>query len=238
VLAGGNGITINDGATATPNTAVVVLRGLDIVGVNPPSNGVSFISGAALHIEDSAIRRFNAAGSFGISFQPAGTSRLYVTNTTITDNGSADGTGGGILIKPQGATGSAQVEMRDVRVLNNATVGMKVETNGNTAPAMTLVAVADSRFSGSPIGVSAIMPSGGSPVDVTIKNALINLNTSVGVAAVGSGSAIVRVSDSMITGNGRAVLSSGGGTVRSYGDNLTEGNVQASSFSGGVLPKN
>src|SRR5919107_3217952 len=29
-LAGGNGITINDALTATPNTAVVYLRGLDI----------------------------------------------------------------------------------------------------------------------------------------------------------------------------------------------------------------
>jgi hypothetical protein len=37
-LAGGNGIVINDSATATPGTIVVYLRGLDIFGVSPPSN--------------------------------------------------------------------------------------------------------------------------------------------------------------------------------------------------------
>src|SRR5205085_8120310 len=45
-LAGGNGITINDSLSATPGTAVVYLRGLDIFGVNPPTNGVRFVSGA------------------------------------------------------------------------------------------------------------------------------------------------------------------------------------------------
>src|SRR3954469_3247997 len=83
VLAGGNGIVVN--ATSTD---IVVLRGLDIFGVNPPSNGVRFIAGGALHIEDCVIRRFNAASSFGISFQPSGASKLFVTNTTITQNGS------------------------------------------------------------------------------------------------------------------------------------------------------
>src|SRR3954469_17857560 len=83
LLAGGNGIVVNAAATD-----VVVLRGLDIFGVNPPSNGVRFIAGGALHIEDCVIRRFNAASSFGISFQPSGASKLFVTNTTITQNGS------------------------------------------------------------------------------------------------------------------------------------------------------
>src|SRR5687767_3216458 len=69
-LAGGNGITVNDSLSATPNTATVFLRGLDIFGVNPPSNGVRFVAGASLVIEDSTIRRFNAANSFGVSFQP------------------------------------------------------------------------------------------------------------------------------------------------------------------------
>src|SRR3954467_11628356 len=41
-LAGGNGITVNDSASATPGTAVVVIRGLDIFGVSPPTHGVRF----------------------------------------------------------------------------------------------------------------------------------------------------------------------------------------------------
>src|SRR4051812_50127462 len=42
VLAGGNGIVVN--ATSTD---VVVLRGLDIFGVNPPTNGVRILVAAA-----------------------------------------------------------------------------------------------------------------------------------------------------------------------------------------------
>src|SRR3569623_1275029 len=64
-LAAGNGSVIN--ALATD---VVVLRGLDLFGVSPPSNGIRFIAGAALHIEDCVIRRINAANSEGVSFAP------------------------------------------------------------------------------------------------------------------------------------------------------------------------
>src|SRR6059058_3465990 len=78
VLAGGNGIVVNAGAADA-----VFLRGLDIFGVNPPTNGVRFIAGGSLHIEDCVIRRFNAAGSYGISFQPSGSSQLFITNSTI-----------------------------------------------------------------------------------------------------------------------------------------------------------
>src|SRR5436853_10926 len=92
-LAGGNGIVVNDSLSATPGTAVVFLRGLDIFGVSPPTNGIRFTSGAVLHVEDTVIRRFNSTNSQGISFQPAGPAELYVTNTIIADN--ANGITGG-----------------------------------------------------------------------------------------------------------------------------------------------
>jgi hypothetical protein len=236
-LAGGNGITVNDSATATPNTAVVYLRGLDIFGVNPPSNGVRFIAGAALHIEDSVIRRFNSAGSFGISFQPGGAAKLYVTNTTVAHNGNVGGTGGGILVQPTGAGGSAKVELSDVRVRDNDGVGLKVDTAGNTSPVGTVVSATRSSFSGSPIGVSANMAAGAPTVQVTVVDSQVTLNTVAGLAAAGTGSAVIRASGNIIFGNQAAVLNSGTGTVRSYGDNLVDGNVAASSFSGVDLTK-
>src|ERR687890_2027000 len=67
-LAGGNGIVVNAGASD-----VVVLRGLDIFGVSPPTHGVRIIAAGAVHIEECVIRRFNSANSFGVSFQPTGT---------------------------------------------------------------------------------------------------------------------------------------------------------------------
>src|SRR3569623_1628780 len=116
-LAAGNGSVIN--ALATD---VVVLRGLDVFGVSPPSNGIRFIAGAALIIEDCVIRRFNAANSNGISFQPSGASKLYVSNSLIADNGNG-ATGGGILVQPTGALGSARVIQKDVRIENTNNYG-------------------------------------------------------------------------------------------------------------------
>src|SRR3712207_230717 len=45
-LAGGNGITVNLPAA----TDVVYIRGLDIFGVSPPSNGIRFIGQGTLHV--------------------------------------------------------------------------------------------------------------------------------------------------------------------------------------------
>jgi hypothetical protein len=116
-LAGGNGIVVNAGAND-----VVYLRGLDIFGVSPPSNGIRFLAGAALHIDDVTIRNFNAANSFGISFVPSATSKLYISNSRISDNGSA-GTGGGINVDP-GAAGKATVFIINTVISNNNGTGI------------------------------------------------------------------------------------------------------------------
>src|SRR5687767_12714399 len=50
-LAGGNGIVVNMPAS----TDVTVIRGLDIFGVNPPTNGVRFVNQGTLHIIESKI---------------------------------------------------------------------------------------------------------------------------------------------------------------------------------------
>src|SRR5688572_3304610 len=113
VLAGGNGIVLNMPAA----TDVAVLRGLDFFGVNPPTNGVRFVNQGTLHIIESKISRFNAAGSFGVSYQPSGASKLFITDTYISENGAA-GNGGGILIRPTGAGGSANVVFNNVTVAN------------------------------------------------------------------------------------------------------------------------
>jgi hypothetical protein len=110
VLAGGNGIVVN--ATASD---IVVLRGLDIFGVNPPTHGVRILVAQAVIIEDCVIRRFNLANSFGISFQPTGTTALYVSNSTISQNGSG-ATGGGIQIQPTGS-GGGRVIVTNSRIL-------------------------------------------------------------------------------------------------------------------------
>jgi len=230
VLAGGNGITVNMPSASD----VTFLRGLDIFGVSPPTHGVRFVNNGTLHIEDCVIRRFNSSGSFGVSAQPSGAAKLYITNTTIAENGNAAAAnGGGILIQPTGATGELKVELSHVRVLNNAGAGLRFDSTGNTNT-NNFVTARWSRFSGNPIGFSANHPAGASFVGAVIIDSMISHNSSVGVTATGGGTATIRVGGTTITANGTGVLSSGGGTVRSYGTNQVNGNTVDGTFVAGA----
>jgi hypothetical protein len=140
-LAGGNGIVVN----AQPGD-VVFLRGLDIFGVNPPANGVHFIAGGALHIDQTIIRRFNSANSYGISFAPTGNSKLYISGSMIADNGNGI-TGGGIGVEP-GPSGTATVFIIDSIISNNA-------GNGIGGAGAATIYVTGTRILGNATGVAA-----------------------------------------------------------------------------------
>ncbi|HEX8571198.1 MAG TPA: hypothetical protein VF759_00450 [Allosphingosinicella sp.] len=237
-LAGGNGITFNMPAT----TDVGFIRGLDIFGVNPPTNGVRFVNNGSLTIEDTTIRRFNASGSFGVSYQPSGASRLYILNSTISDNGNG-ATGGGILIQPTGASGSAKVEMRGVRVVRNANNGIRIDTTGNTAAAGVSVVIHDSEISGHTAnGLQVITALGTSPVSAMVVGASIANNTGTGISASGTGT-LIRVADTTVTGNGSGVVAAGGGQIVSFvnpggnGTNRVIGNSSDGAFTS-TTPQN
>jgi hypothetical protein len=234
-LAAGNGIVINDTTGPTPGASVVVLRGLDIFGVNPPSNGVRITSAGAVHIEDSVIRRFNAANSRGVSFQPSGTTNLYITNTTITDNGSG-GTGGGILIQPTGAGGTSRVVLRNVRVHNNANDALRIDTTGNTSPFGTTVTIAESTFAGSAQGIAVNVPAATTAVVVSLNDSIVANNTTSGITATGT-NARLRVANTTIHGNGTGVVISGGANVNTYGNNRLDGNGSDGSFTLPAIPE-
>ena len=139
VLAGGNGIVVNDSATATPGTIVVYLKGLDIFGVNPPTHGVRFVSGALLIIEDSTIRRFNSSTSAGVSFAPStGSAGLILRNVTVSNNGGGGATAGGVDVRPTGA-GAAGVFIQDSLISNNAGFGISATGNAYVRVANTSI---------------------------------------------------------------------------------------------------
>ena len=230
-LAGGNGIVVNAAAAD-----VVVLRGLDIFGVNPPTNGVRFIAGGALHIEDSTIRRFNATNSFGISFQPSGVSNLFVTRTTITQNGSG-ATGGGINIQPTGA-GVARVVIKDSLIRGNANFGISVNSTGNSGAGIA-VAVENSEISGTN-GTGLAVLQGGAAIFGMVTNSLIAHNSLSGIRADGV-SATFRVGNTTITGNafggGNGVQLLNSARVHTYADNRLDGNAIDGAFTAPSIPK-
>lgn len=229
-----NGIIVNAAASD-----VVYLRGLDINGGTPSAaglNGVRFLNGASLTIEDTVIRNSVSAspGGNGVAFQPAGAARLTIRNTTISNNGAA-GAGSGILIQPSG-TGSAQVTIDNVQIVQNAGVGVLITTNGNTGGATNYVSISDSTISGNQFGVGSISVPGTKNVMTTIANSTISSQTvGYGILSNGAG-AQTRVTGTRINNNVEGIKSSNGGFLISYGDNLLFGNTTDGSWTT-TLPK-
>ena len=230
-LAGGNGIVVNMPAA----TDVTVIRGLDIFGVNPPSNGVRFINQGSLHIEDTVIRRFNAANSFGVSFQPStGVGNLFMNNVSVTNNGNA-ATGGGILVKPTAAA-IARAVIDDVRVQNNSGTGIFVDSTGNTGG--IAVTITDAHVNGT-TGNAIRALRGGSVITVNVIDSTVANNANSGLFADGALS--MRVGNTTITGNGfsggSGVVMANGAQILTYGDNRNDANAVDGAFIAPAIAK-
>ncbi len=211
-----NGVIINAGVND-----VVVLRGLDIDGANNGLNGVRFLAGAALHVQDCVIRNFT---TFGIDFQPSGASKLYVDDSIISDNAPTGATGGGILVKPT-ATGSARAQIHNTR-LQGSRVGLQVEARGNAT-------VTQSVASGN-LAAGYLATSTTTAAILALDDSPATHNVNDGVLASGVG-AFVRMSNMLIFGNNIGANNNGGSIV-SFGNNRILGNATAQT-SGTITPQ-
>jgi hypothetical protein len=234
ILASGTTGVLVNGANVN-----VILRGLTIQGAPPTLpgiNGVRFIQGASLTIEDCIIQNFQAASGRGVSFQPSGAARLTISRTTIVNNGTA-GTGGGILIQPTGAGGNARVHLQDVHVYGNANDAIRVDSTGNTNASSNVVDIQGAAISGSAQGVFVVTVVGSAPNVVNVNDSTIYNNTGAALQTSGA-SAAIRVSGSTLTLNGFATSISGGGSIQSFNDNRTVGNSNPPAFTLPTLTRN
>jgi hypothetical protein len=172
LVSASNGIAV----AAGPND-VVILRGLSINGIGLASNGVRFISGKALHVEDCTITGFM---NVGIDFEPAAASaQLFVKGSTISQN-----TVGNMVI----SQGNAVVENSQFL---NAPYGLNVTGTGTAQ-----VSVHDTTFSGHS-GI-AIHAAGAS--EISVEHGLV-ANNGVGV----QGDSTVRLSEVMVSNNATGI---------------------------------
>jgi hypothetical protein len=230
LVSGSNGITVSAGASD-----VVVLRGLDIIGTAsvPALNGIRFVSGAALHVEKCTIREFLSGGTnrFGILFQPAATSELYVTESYITNNGSGSA-GGGIMIRATGS-GSAKVIIKNANVDNNIT---GITADGGSTTGDTTLTVRDSVSAGASFtGISVVTPAaGGGQSIIDIYNSSI-FHNATGISSFGPKSVVV-LSGSHVSGNGTALNAASSGQILTYQNNDLNTNGANGSFTGTLAP--
>jgi parallel beta helix pectate lyase-like protein len=213
LAAGTNGVNVNDSATATPGTIIVVLRNLSIQGAGTGLVGVNITSGKSVHVENCSIQGFKAGSGRGISDtrNNAGlTGHLFVEGTDIRNN-----TGSGIAVVPGGSVTLINVEVDNCHLVDNGTS----VASGFVAVGTTVKATI-SRTTASRNQTFGIAGEGGSKI--SIDHCIVSFN-GVGVDANGAATEI-RMSNTVVTRNVGNGLGLSGGAIRSYGNNMLRGN--------------
>jgi hypothetical protein len=203
----GTAITINAGASDK-----VVLRGLTIDGLGTGLDGVSFVAGGSLYVENCTVNNF---GRYGIDFAPtSGSGKLFVTDTVVRNNGIG-ATGGGLhLIATTGTGFIASVD--GLRSEGNV-FGLKAETLGAVTVRNSLSA--NNGYS----GYTALTPSGSGDVRLFLENSVSTHNGTTGVASVGL--ATVILSNGVVTDNQTGLSTNNGGLILSFGNNKVQANA-------------
>ena len=224
LVAGTNGIIINAGANDT-----VTLRNIRINGVvgtpSPGLNGVRFLAGAALHIENCNIFGFSQTG-IDINVNTASKISVFVTDTIVSHNAT------GIAAKNAGA-GTVSVALERTALAQNSSIGFRADGSGGTAAIIGVVS--DSLVAGNGTGVQA---NGGPTVTAAVhvtRSSIVN-NVTNGALANGSPS-IVLFSNTLIAGNGTGISSVGGGGLATYKNNAVNGNTTDGTFTVTITPE-
>jgi hypothetical protein len=205
-----NGVIVNAGAND-----VVRLRNLSIDGANTGLNGIRFLAGGALVVDNVRISGNTAAApnGLGILFAPSGNSKLSVTDSIINNN-----IGGGIQITP-GPAGFARASIDNTRLMNNL-LGLRADDR-------SVVSLRNSYVIGNERnGILASSATQGA--EITADNNQITGNgvgfsTSAGVKSQGPLASIV-ISENVISGNANGILVTTGGDVVSFGSNRVVSN--------------
>lgn len=208
LVSGTNAIVVN-GANV-----VVVLRNIQLQGLNTGLDGVRFLQGKSLTLENVRIQQFNGTNGDGIEFAPSsGTSTLTIKNSIISHSGGT--TGHGILIKPT-LTGNANAVLDNVLVTQNRK-GLRAENNST-------VTVTNSGFNSNTVsGIEVASVSSGN-VLVNLDTITANNNGTNGILSTGSANAFVLLSNSSVFANGTGLARVAGGQILSFQNNRVGGN--------------
>ncbi len=211
------GVTVNDVSSGAPNTAVVVLRNLDINGTASTTGvggtyGVRFISGKSLIIENCTISNSTGSPGNGVEFAPnpaaAAATQLFINNTTINN------CNGGVLVKP-GANATAKATLEKVELHGNG-FGFRTEDR-------TQVVVRDSVSSNNNTNGFICVTANVAAGELTLDNCLTTGNGTNGVKSE-TALATVRLNNVTIVDNNTGLTSASGGVIATFGNNHNSGN--------------
>ena len=224
LTAGTNGITVN--CATDPNCSVVV-RGLIIDGGPIGSNslnGIRFVAGKSLIIENCVIRNFTGGSpnGYGVQVNPSATQTHYVTiaHSTIQNNGSS-GNGAGVLILP---SGSATVNVSiDADVITQNNLGVRADGTNLTGGGITVSVTNTDVTNNTNAGVASVSTNS-NPVKVIVDHSSVTGN-GIGVNANGTAQTILRLGYSKLTFNSTAGYKQQNlAIISSYGNNMMSDN--------------
>jgi len=223
LVSGTNAIIVNAGVND-----FVVLRGLDIEGVGTGLNGINFLAGGALIVENCTINNFTQKG---INFTPSGVAQLAVRNTIIRNLTAA--TAAGMAIAP-GAAGTANAVIDDLTIERGL--------SGITVTDRSKVLIRRSTLAGN-TNNGVLVAAASTLASVVIEDSTISGGTGAGINQAGvradSAQALITLSNTTIANNAsNGVLETNGGSIQSFGNNRIVGNnpnIGAGTTLGSVL---
>ncbi|MBI3150398.1 MAG: hypothetical protein HYZ17_17980 [Betaproteobacteria bacterium] len=229
----GNGITI---ATAGVN---VVLRGLSVNRLGGTGNGVHMTDGASLAVRDCTLTNFSgASGSTGLLV--SGSVQVRLIDSLLQGNayGATLINGPTVLVSGSrflaGANGlyanSGRVHVSRSEVSGNTSRGFYV-TVGTATQAE--VNIKDSVASGNDRGVLVTSNDGTGTALVTVSNSLISGNITAGLQVSSIGAKLV-ASGNKVSHNGTGLSQGSSGVLQSTGDNTVTDNT--TNASGTITP--
>lgn len=204
---GTNGITVNAGVND-----VVVIRNVSINGAGATLglNGIRYLAGKALHVENVVLQNFSQKGIDVTSTTP--NSALYVRDTEIR-NAADPVNGGGIRLKPT-SPGTVKASLENVRLDRNL-FGLRVEDN---AKATVNRSVASNSINA---GFTAVSTS--AAAEVFVESSVADGN-GFGIVATGASSKVL-ISNVSIFNNNQGLLQQSSGIITSFSNNKNSGNV-------------
>jgi hypothetical protein len=209
VSAGTNGIIVNAGVNDK-----VVIRNVSINGVGTGLNGIRFIAGKDLTVENVTIEGFT---NRGIDMSHTTNAKLFVKNTKISEGGT------GVYVTT--TSGQAQAMLENVQ-LTGLTNGIEAALNGRAILSNSVISGNASNGILSSTSTSRIIAEG----------CQIAFNDIAGVNASASG-AIIRLGNNQIYNNNAGITFVVGGVIESAADNRVAGNVSNTPPAGPAIPK-
>jgi hypothetical protein len=216
-----NGVVIN-----ALTTDKIILRGLDINGAGGAGglDGVRFLAGGSLHVEDTTIN--NMTNGINVGLNQAANAEVYVKNTYIRNNSNV-----GIFVSNSG-TGVINMVVERTTSENNV-FGMIGRNNSR-------ISARKSVFSGnSTTGVLSEVLTAGPVSVIDVVDCMVTGNgtglSSGNSAAANQGN--LRVSGTNISFNATGVTA-GNGTASTFADNILRDNTAAGAFTLPALTKN